>query len=209
MALPFAAAEGRQYLECRICGLVHLLPGQRPSREEEAAEYALHQNDPADPGYRAFLDRLAAPVAARLAPAARGLDFGCGPGPTLSVLLTERGLPCRDYDPLFRPDPTLLEQKWDFITCSEVVEHLHDPAREFERLDRCLAPGGLLGVMTSLLTPGIDFAVWPYRRQPSHVVFYRPQTMAWIAAWRGWSMETLGDNIVLFTKPGGARAPDV
>lgn len=203
---PFAVAEGRTYHACGVCRLVSLAPGQRPAAEAEAAEYALHQNDPADPGYRAFLDQLAAPMAARLPPGARGLDFGCGPGPTLSIMLSERGFPCADYDPLFRPGPDLLDQSWDFITCSEVVEHFHDPGAEFERLDRALAPGGLLGIMTSLLTPEIDFAVWPYRRQPSHVVFYRPETMAWIAGWRGWSMEILGGNIVFFTKPGGAHA---
>ena len=196
-------------MDCGVCQLVFLAPGERPSPEDEAAEYALHQNDPADPSYRAFLDQLAAPMAARLPAGARGLDFGCGPGPTLSIMLSERGFPCADYDPLFRPEPALLDQTWDFIACSEVVEHLHEPGAEFDRLDRALAPGGLLGIMTSLLTPEIDFAAWSYRRQPSHVVFYRPGTMAWIAAWRGWSMEILGGNIVFFTKPEGDHVRDV
>ena len=59
------------------------------SAADEKAQYDLHENDPNDPGYRAFLDRLAGPLDKRLAPHSHGLDFGCGPGPTLSVMLEE------------------------------------------------------------------------------------------------------------------------
>jgi hypothetical protein len=47
----------------------HLDPG------EERARYDEHENDPHDPAYRAFLERVAAPLAERLEPGARGLDY--------------------------------------------------------------------------------------------------------------------------------------
>jgi len=50
----------------------------------------------ADPRYRRFLARLAEPLIAHLPKGARGLDFGCGPGPTLSLMLREAGFACAD-----------------------------------------------------------------------------------------------------------------
>jgi hypothetical protein len=83
----------RQYLHCCRCDLVWLHPDQLPSTVAERRHYDTHENSPDDPGYRAFLNRLAAPLLAQL-PSGQplsGLDFGCGPGPTLSVMLREAG----------------------------------------------------------------------------------------------------------------------
>ncbi|MEI4850515.1 class I SAM-dependent methyltransferase, partial [Klebsiella pneumoniae] len=83
-----------------------------------------------------------------LGPGARGLDFGCGPGPALATMLREAGMDMALFDPFFYPQASVLERQYDFITCTEVVEHLHRPAEVFRQLDRLLAPGGWLGVMT-------------------------------------------------------------
>ena len=48
----------RRYLRCPDCGLVHVPPDQRLPPEAEKARYDLHENDPADAGYRRFLARL-------------------------------------------------------------------------------------------------------------------------------------------------------
>jgi len=49
------------------------------------------KNSPDDPRYRAFLSRLFIPLNERIAPESCGLDFGSGPGPTLSVMFEEQG----------------------------------------------------------------------------------------------------------------------
>lgn len=190
-----------RYFRCETCDLTFLDPAQRPSPEEERAEYALHRNDPDDVRYRAFLQQALDPLLPRLKPEAPGLDFGCGPGPTLSLMLAEAGHPTADYDPVFRSDPAVLIRIYDFITCTEVVEHLHRPAEVFAHLDAMLAPGGFLSVMTERLTPGRDFASWRYRRQPSHVVFYSDRTMTWIAQRFGWRVGLHGPLVALFEKP--------
>jgi hypothetical protein len=200
-------AHGREYLDCPECGLLSMRPAFHLPAEEERARYATHQNDPGDARYRAFLDRLAIPLVERLPPGARGLDFGSGPGPTLSIMLRERGFPTRIYDPFFAPDPSALEGSYDFVTCTETAEHFFHPAREFHLLDALLRPGGWLGVMTELVQETRPFAEWYYVRDPTHVAFYRPRTMAWIAHRFGWSLELLGPTVVLFRKPdpGGER----
>jgi SAM-dependent methyltransferase len=189
-----------RYFRCETCDLTFLDPAQRPSLAEERAEYALHRNEPDDPRYRAFLQQALDPLLPRLKAGAKGLDFGCGPGPTLSVMLTGAGYPTADYDPIFRPDAVMLTRTWDFVTCTEVVEHLHQPGEVFAHLDAMLKPGGVLSIMTERLTPERDFAAWRYRRQPSHVAFYSDKTMAWIGGRFGWRSSLHGPLVVLFEK---------
>ncbi|MBC7155656.1 MAG: class I SAM-dependent methyltransferase, partial [Rhodobacteraceae bacterium] len=133
--------EGRDYGRCDACAARYVAPHHLPDAATEAAQYALHQNRVDDPGYRRFLSKLAEPLLARLAPGARGLDYGCGPGPALAMMLGEAGHPVALFDPIFAPDPAPLAQSHDFITCTEVAEHFHHPAAEFDRLAAMLNPG--------------------------------------------------------------------
>jgi SAM-dependent methyltransferase len=203
--VPLILAEGRRYLDCPTCGLIWMFPGDRLPDDEERARYETHENHPHDPGYRAFLDRLCAPLVHRLPAGAEGLDFGSGPGPTLSVMLEEQGFPMRIFDPFFAPDTEALDRDYDFITCTETAEHFFDPGREFRRLDRLLRPGGWLGLMTEAVDDDRSFQKWYYVRDPTHVAFYRRSTLEWIATSLDWSVEFPHRNVALFRKPGGAN----
>lgn len=196
------SVEGRDYLRCDACQASFLHPAQRLDAAAERAFYDTHCNDTADPGYRRFLARLATPLLARLAPASRGLDYGCGPGPALAQMLEEGGHTVACYDPFYRPDTALLQARYDFVTCTEVAEHFHAPAEEFERLAALLRPGGWLAVMTCFQTDDARFATWHYRRDPTHVVFYREATFAWLAAHLGhWRLEVPAKDVALLRKP--------
>ena len=179
--LPFACVDGLDYFRCQCCQLTFLDPEKLPDADAERRHYDLHENDPADPRYRDWLDRLAIPLGERLISRSEGLDFGCGPGPALAQMLSERGHTMSLYDPAYAADVSVLQRDYDFVTCTEVVEHFHHPGREFERLAALLRPGGWLAIMTSLLHDGIDFRKWHYRRDPTHVSFYRQTTFNWIA----------------------------
>ena len=196
----FLTVDKQSYWRCGGCALRFLDPRQLPGREVERAHYLHHRNDPEDTGYRRFLRKFAEPLLQRLGPGLQGLDYGCGPGPALAMMLCEAGHDVALYDPFFRPDPAPLERIYDFITCTEVAEHFHDPAREFERLDRLLRPGGWLGVMTCFQDDDAAFAQWHYRRDPTHVVFYRAETFRKLAALRGWSCEIPVKDVVLMRK---------
>ena len=63
-----------------------------------------------------------------------------------------------------------------------------------------LRPGGLLGIMTTFQTDDARFAGWHYRRDPTHVVFYRESTLAFIAERMGWTMEIPCANVAIFRK---------
>lgn len=198
---PFVQVADLRYWRCDTCEARFLDPSQYPPAAAEHAHYLTHCNDPHDPGYRAFLSKLAGPLLERIAPRSSGLDYGCGPGPALAAMLREAGHRIALYDPDFRPDPSTLNDRYDFVTCTEVAEHFHRPAEEFDRLDRLLRPGGLLAVMTSFQIDDARFAGWHYRRDPTHVVFYREATFRVLSAQRGWHCEIPAQNVALMWAP--------
>jgi SAM-dependent methyltransferase len=197
-----AEAYGRRYLRCSTCWLTLLDPVHRLGAAAERAHYETHENDPGDPRYRRFLARLAEPLVQRLESRAEGLDYGSGPGPTLSLMLEEQGYGLEIFDPYFAPDRSVLRRSYDFITCTEVVEHFASPREEFDRMDRVLRPGGLLAVMTELVREECRFAEWRYARDPTHVSFFHTATMHWIAEHYRWRTESPERNVVFFRKAG-------
>lgn len=191
---------GRDYWRCDVCGARFLDPRQRPPRQEEYRHYLHHENHPDDPRYRRFLARLADPLLERLAPDLSGLDYGCGPGPALAAMLREAGHRVDLFDPCFFPAPRPFGRSYDFITCTEVAEHFHRPAEEFDRLDLMLRPGGWLAIMTCFQTEDHLFTDWHYRRDPTHVVFYRETTLRHIAWQRDWICEIPAKDVGLMRK---------
>lgn len=196
--------HGRALFQCVApggCALLFVDPAFFLSPEEERARYETHENSPEDPRYRAFLAQATDPLLERLPPGAQGLDFGCGPGPTLSRIMEEAGHPCRNYDPFFFPDAEALNQVYDFVACTETVEHMHDPRKGFAILDALLAPGGWLVVMTQWVPQDRPLDRWVYLRDPTHVAFFREETLAWVARWRGWEVSHPSPRVTLFCKP--------
>jgi hypothetical protein len=208
--LESSARSRRVFLKCEVCEYIFVSREFLLSHEQEKSQYDLHQNHPEDPGYRKFLSRLTLPLSKRLAPGAEGLDYGCGPGPTISVLMEEMGFRVTNYDPFFAPDSPdrkVLDRKYDFITCTETAEHFHHPSRDWQRLFSMLAPDGILAVMTQLHDeffarhPEVkDFSSWHYTMDPSHVGFYARPTMSWLAERYGFSAHFFPDSVTLFSR---------
>nr|WP_245688358.1 class I SAM-dependent methyltransferase [Thiohalomonas denitrificans] len=176
-------------------------PAYHVSAKQEKGQYDLHENFPEDPGYRRFLNRLYESMQALLEPDSSGLDFGCGPGPTLSLMFEETGHRMAIFDTFYRPDTSVFAERYDFITATEVVEHLHRPGFELERLWECLKPGGRLGLMTKQVQDREAFAGWHYKNDITHVCFFSRQTFQWLADRWGARLEFHGSDVILLTKP--------
>jgi SAM-dependent methyltransferase len=198
---PFTTVDRKDYWRCETCEAVFLDRAALPAPQEEYAHYLTHENDPNDPAYRRFLSKLGDPLMARLKAASRGLDYGCGPGPGLAAMLRENGHSVVTYDPFFAPNRGTLSGRYDFIVCCEVAEHFHEPAREFALFDRLLEPGGWLGLMTCFRIEDNRFADWHYRRDPTHVVFYKEETLHRLAASFGWLCDIPRKDVALMRKP--------
>ena len=190
----------REYLRCQICQLIFVPPNFFLSADDEKARYDTHQNSPDDPKYRAFLSRLFIPMQNRLSPGSSGLDFGSGPGPTLSVLFEEAGHSMALYDHFYAPHPAVLDTPYDFITVTEVVEHLHHPREELDRLWTILKPGGILGIMTQFAPNQEAFAEWYYKRDPTHVCFFSRTTFEWLATQWSAALTCEENDVMLLEK---------
>ena len=191
----------RDYISCLGCDLVFVPSSFHLGREQEKERYLQHRNDINDPDYRGFLSRLSEQVLPYLTQGFSGLDYGAGPGPALAAMLEEKGYEMKIYDPHFHQDASVLETVYDFIVCTETAEHFSSPARDFSLLNSLLAPGGLLGVMTSVLYKQINFQNWYYRLDPTHLSFYTPETMKWIGKRWDWLVCSPVENVYLFRKP--------
>lgn len=187
----------REYRQCRQCGLVFVESRYHLSEELEKAEYDLHRNSPDDPGYRRFLNRLAEPLLHCLPTNQHGLDFGCGPGPTLSVMLEQHGHRVELYDYYYARDESVWHRQYGFITATEVVEHLSRPGDVLQQLLDRLLPGGVLGIMTKLVKDRDAFASWHYRNDPTHISFFSRDTFRWLGQEWGLSVEFIGEDVIL------------
>ena len=192
--------QRRAYLQCSACRLVFVPTSFHLSADQEKAEYDLHQNDPQDLGYRSFLNRLAQPLLERLNPKSQGLDFGSGPGPCLSLILEEQGHTVALYDLYYASHPELLESQYDFITATEVVEHLVQPLLELERLWSLLKPGGQLGIMTKLVASPEKFVNWHYKSDPTHISFFSVATFAYLGQQWGSAPQFIGADVIIFQR---------
>lgn len=190
----------RPYWRCRTCLLTFVPPEYHLPEEEEEERYRQHNNDPHDPRYREFLSRLIDCVTPHLAPGSRGLDYGSGPGPTIQVILEEQGHHVTNFDTYFAFNPLVFSETYDFVTCSETAEHFFNPISDFSRMDLALRPGGVLGVMTGMLEDDSHFPDWWYLKDPTHVCFYRTETMHWLAHYFGWSLDLPRENVSIFKK---------
>ncbi|MCH2179101.1 MAG: class I SAM-dependent methyltransferase [Mariniblastus sp.] len=205
---PYFEDRWRPYLQCSCCQLVFVPTEYHLSLKLEKAEYDLHQNSPQDPNYRRFLRRLYEPLEAVLSVPTRGLDFGCGPGPTLSLMLTEAGHKVDLYDPFYNNQlegvldhqDSADQPPYDFITASEVVEHLRAPGMELERLWSLLKPNGILGIMTKRVRNLESFSKWHYKNDRTHISFFSANSFQWLA--NKWSacLDFHGEDVVLIRK---------
>jgi Methyltransferase domain len=191
----------RDYYRCKHCSLIFVPPEYFLSSEEEKAEYDHHQNSPDDAGYRTFLSKLFTPMLERIPPNSLGLDFGSGPGPTLSVMFEEQGHSVTLYDPFYAPNRNVLRVEYDFVCASEVVEHFQNPEVDLELIWSLVKPRGWLGVMTGIAQDREAFAGWRYKDDRSHIVFFSVETMEWIA--RKWQVDMfcVERGVFLFQKP--------
>ena len=193
----FYQKKEKSYFQCSNCHLIYLSPENRLNLKEEKSEYDKHENSPQDRGYVKFLSRLLEPMLKKIPKQSQGLDFGCGPGPTLSLLFEDHDHRMEIYDPIYFPNNEVFQKKYDFISASEVIEHVFRPDEFFSTLLALLNPRGILGLMTKLSTGQQDFSKWHYKDDPTHVCFYCGNTFEWIAKKYQLQYEIIGADIII------------
>lgn len=152
--------------------------------QSEFESYQRHNNSIDDPRYvdffYRFLEDAVFPYAGK---GKQGFDFGSGPSPVLAQILERHhGYEMDIFDIFYSPEKVYEEKKYDLITCTEVAEHLRDPIHHFRLFTELMTPGSILSVMTLFHDNNEDnFLNWHYMRDRTHISFYTPVTMEYIA----------------------------
>lgn len=195
----------RDYWCCLACQLVFVPADQHVSETREKAEYDKHDNRIDDAGYRRFLSPSFHAITGSLPLGSSGLDFGCGPGPALAAMLSEAGYPTRLYDLYYHPDDNVWRYQYDFISLTEVIEHLARPWPILQRLWSHLRPGGRLVIQTQRVRDREAFRRWRYLHDPTHISFYAGATFVWLGrALSARRVDRVGRDVVVLEKPGSA-----
>ncbi|MFC1760167.1 methyltransferase domain-containing protein, partial [Candidatus Neomarinimicrobiota bacterium] len=129
----------------------------------------------------------------------KGLDFGAGTGPVISKILEDNKFQIKQYDPFFYNLPSLLESQYDYIAACEVIEHFHEPKKEFSLLKDLLLQNGKLYCMTNLYNENIDFHNWDYKSDITHVFIYQKKTIEWIKEEFGFSDVTIKERLITYS----------
>ena len=134
----FYQFKKRLYYQCTNCYGIFIDKKLIPDREAEFLRYKEHNNDIEDDGYQKFVKPITSAIMRDFTPNHKGLDFGAGTGPIISKILKENNFQIKQYDPFFHNYTNLLESQYHYIVACEVIEHFHNPKKEFRLLKNLL-----------------------------------------------------------------------
>jgi hypothetical protein len=191
--------KSRIFFHCAVCDLIFAHPDSFPDLDTEKNRYLHHKNDQNNDGYVSFLSQIIKPLTSLIQKDANGLDFGCGPNPVLSAIMTQKGFPCDYFDPIFFPKN--LNRTYDYIVATECFEHFFKPKVAIKQVTSILKTNGILAVMTNTWDDNVSFKSWYYMRDWTHVSFYHQKTIQWICKSYGYSIVyNFGKNIFILKK---------
>ena len=166
----------------------------------EKHHYEQHNNDVTDLGYQKFVEPIVNAILKDFSPKDKGLDFGSGTGPVISKMLREKDYQVENYDIFFENVPERLKQKYNYISCCEVMEHFHHPLQEFELLHAMLLPKGKLFCKTELFKNQVPFENWYYKNDLTHVFIYQEATLHWIKNKLLFAKVEVKDKVIVFER---------
>ena len=192
--------KNTDYYKCNNCLSVMMDSSDYLSEEAEKNRYLTHNNDVEDKGYQEFVSPIVQAIKNEYNKQHIGLDFGAGTGPVITSLLEKDDYNVNLYDPYFYPNREKLLREYDYIICSEVMEHFYNPYEEFEKLFNLLKSNGTLFCMTSLYDENIDFHNWSYKDDETHVFFYHEKALKWIEREFGFNELSIDRKVIQFKK---------
>lgn len=183
-----------RFYECVDCGFVFKDEDFYLSQTEEKGRYDMHENDINNDGYVSMFEKFIAKAVKPFTNGGKGLDFGSGPGPVLSVLLKTLGYDMHIYDPYFSPAKVYEGEKYNLIACTETCEHFHNPMKEFRLMAQLLTEDGVISVQTEFKPTKEEFPNWYYIKDDTHVGFYDRKVFEKIAEILGLKIKYCDDK---------------
>ena len=195
----FFKDEKQYFNRCGTCNGIFRNTSDYLNIIEEKERYQHHKNNINDLGYIKFAEPIISTVNIHFNKKQKGLDFGAGHTPVISEILKNDGYQMEIYDPLFFNNKEVLNKKYDFITCCEVIEHFYIPNKEFELLYSLLKPNGKLICMTYIYDKSLDFENWFYKNDPTHVFLYQKETILWIKDYYNFKNVKIENRLITFS----------
>lgn len=168
------------YYKCSCCKAIFKKPDLHLKGEDEKNIYDKHVNISTDIRYQNFLSPITNSVLKDFSSNSKGLDFGCGKDSAIIKVLSDNKYEIDGYDIFYKNDKSLLEQTYNYITSSEVIEHFQNPKKEFILFKKLLKKNGALYLMTEIYNETIDFEKWYYKNDPTHIFLFQKETFLWI-----------------------------
>ncbi len=193
----------RFYHRCLECDYIFLDEKFYLNDVEEKKHYDNHHNNIESIGYVKMFEKLIKEfVEPNKAQIKNALDFGCGEGEVLPILLERVGIACDRYDLFYHPKKVYEDKKYNLIVSTEVFEHLSQPKESLEMLLSHLNDNGYLLLM-SAFHPSDDeeFLKWYYIQDITHIGFFSMKTFEYIA--NKYKLNIVSNNeknIILFSR---------
>lgn len=190
------------YHSCDHCKFIAQDRGMLVSFEDERQEYDYHNNSIEDEGYVNYFRKFIETSLLPYVEGNKGLDYGSGPEPVLATLLErDYKMEMTIYDLHYQPEKRHEGEMYDFITSTEVIEHVTDPLSMLQTFYEHLKPGGITSIMTLFHKDNQDqFLDWWYRRDITHISFFMKRTFEVMAERIGFELVQCDDRRMVTLK---------
>ncbi|MEA2092325.1 MAG: class I SAM-dependent methyltransferase [Campylobacterota bacterium] len=171
------------YHKCLKCEYIFLEEKFCINVTDEKKHYDNHNNNLESLGYvKMFEDLIEEFVTPEASEIKTALDFGCGEGEVLPILLERHGICCDRYDLFYFPKKVYVDKKYDLIVSTEVFEHLSEPLKVLKNLLSHLNKDGYLLLMTCFHSSDNEkFLKWFYIKDATHIGFFSIKTFEYLA----------------------------
>ncbi len=193
----------KEYHKCSACCYIFLDEIFYVDETREKSHYDKHHNSFDSLGYvKMFEDLIEEFVTPHKADIKTALDFGCGRGEVLPILLERNSVLCDRYDLFYFPQKVYDSKTYDIILSTEVFEHLQNPLEVLKELLLHVREGGYLLLMSAFHPNNDDeFFKWWYIRDVTHIGFFNMATFKHLAdALNLKIIKHNNKNIILFQK---------
>jgi len=172
----------KTYFKCTNCEYIFLDELSYVDENHERRHYDKHHNNLESLGYVKMFEDLVEEFITPYDDINYTLDFGCGEGEVLPIVLERNSIRCDRYDLFYFPKKIYEDKIYDLITSTEVIEHLENPLDIFKKLISHVRKDGYLVFMTGF-HPSDDekFFKWWYIRDITHIGFFNLKTFEYIA----------------------------
>jgi SAM-dependent methyltransferase len=171
------------YYRCLECDYVFLDSKHYLDATLEKKHYDNHDNNLNSLGYVKMFEKLIDEfVITKKDEINTALDFGCGQGEVLPILLERCEISCDRYDLFYFPKKVYKDKVYDLICSTEVIEHLVNPLDALKELLSHLKKDAYLLLMT-YFHPSDDekFLKWFYIKDVTHIGFFSIKTFEHLA----------------------------